>query len=173
MKRKIKPLINFIYHCLYTLGLWLIEINYLYKNPKLCLFCIKAWFFQWHYTHSKKYSKDCESTGLSKEELTYGETPISTLNKLLSSLKLSKDSQFLELGSGTGKTLYFIKKKFKIKTQGIEIIPGYQKWYQKQKLNIKTDNFFNHSFKNATILYISDTCLSKKTLSRLNEKLIL
>lgn len=110
---------------------------------------------------------------------TYGEMLPESVNKLLSTINITADDVFLDLGSGLGKVVKQVFTQTSVKeARGIEINP---QWHAQaiQNIPINTDrilqftqgDFLNISFTDATIALIASPCFSLSMLHTLGEKI--
>lgn len=108
----------------------------------------------------------------------YGETPIKTLHRIVQFLPISSQDVWLELGSGRGKSCFWISLFVGCKTIGIEKSPlfsFFSKIIQKM-LRIKNLSFLHQdqkeaSFSKATIVYFYSTMENEETLQKITEKM--
>ncbi len=118
---------------------------------------------------------------------TYGELYYSSLMKVLSYLKATKDDVFLDLGSGLGKlALSVYLRTPMLKVIAVEAVPEYHQQaltafqnakeavpalFTKGSLDLICGNFLDMDFNQATIVYSCSTCFSQELLWLMGEKL--
>ena len=171
MKEKIIQLLStYMIHPFYSSYLLVRSIPYYLQDKRIFrtdLDLFLYYFFRYPF-HLFQY--DCHKTGKSPSELTYGETPYFTLEKVLDRLSIDKNDVFVDLGCGKGKTVFFVSSKYGIKSAGIDIMPTYidiantlkQRWgYQDIKF-IEKDLLLSKVPK-ASIVMMSLTCFDEKT----------
>lgn len=111
------------------------------------------------------------------EELTYGETPYITIHKIMKKISIPQDSFFLDLGCGKGKLVFYIHRRFRIRAAGMDVIPTYisaaTRMAKREKMeNVKfiQKDFLTSKIPNASIIYVTCTCLSNDTRKKLFDK---
>jgi len=120
--------------------------------------------------------------------ITYGELLYFGVEKILKNLKINKNTIFLDLGCGLGKTALQIFMKTDIgKVIGIEaakpltdealiVIESVKSefplfWENNRTLELKCDNFLQASWQNATIIYTCSTCFTQELLVAIGDKI--
>jgi len=113
-----------------------------------------------------------------KQKMIYGETPIPTLHRILEFLPITADDVWLELGSGRGKSAFWISQFVGCATIGVEKVPLFAKIAEKiQKLlHIPNLRFYaadqmSAPFSKATIVYFYSTTTSAPRIKALMEKM--
>ncbi|MFC1771150.1 methyltransferase domain-containing protein [Candidatus Margulisiibacteriota bacterium] len=116
---------------------------------------------------------------IDKSDLTYGETPYFTLEKVLDHIGIKNNDVFYDLGSGKGKLVYFTARRYKITAIGIEIFPSFVKTakhianiFTNEKCSFINDDFFNVDISDATIVFVVGTSFSYETEARLIKKIL-
>ena len=103
-------------------------------------------------------------------------TPRKVLKEILKKLNLSKDDKFVDLGSGDGRMVFAVSKKFKCTSVGYEISPllliiqNLRKILFapfNSKIQFREESFFNVSLEEYDTLYCA---LPDALLSNLEEK---
>ncbi len=134
-----------------------LKSDYKWKNP---------------YTISREY---CQAMG-EMDIHQYGETPLTTMNKIARALKLTKDDHIYEYGSGRGRSSFFLKHYFSSKVTGIEHNPVFVKRAQnlakKHQIDIdfQEKDFRDVDPSDATVIYLYGTCLPDKVIYHLCDK---
>ena len=107
----------------------------------------------------------------------YGETPLTTLHRMVEALELSSSDTWLELGSGRGRGCLWISQFVGCKTIGLEKIslftqlPRLLSTLFRLPAAFHCKDFFATDLSRATCVYIYSTCLTDEELSLLAEKL--
>jgi SAM-dependent methyltransferase len=166
----------FIYP-LYAARLTLRQVPLWIKQPKWCwielnlgLYYFFVYPFFRHIYEKLKTEKDIS-------ELVYGETPLSTFEKVMSYCSLQDSTHFLDLGCGKGHLVFYAHLAYGIHATGIEVIPTFvrmaTKWKQKMNLGVefKEEDILNTEVSNADIIWVTTTCLNVDTQTRLAQKL--
>lgn len=150
---------------------WIFKNNEKMKKMNEIVESHKDIFAVWKNQHSIKEK-------MKLTELTYGETPYSSMLEILKTCKVKKGDNFYDIGCGYGKFVFFSNIFFKCRGVGIDVVPEYIRVCNKVKEDLKlhhTNFLMKHSdeidLKNADIVYICGTCFSKKSLKKLGEKL--
>ena len=119
------------------------------------------------------------TTARHSTELTYASSPVSLTYQLAKILHLDDTHTFLDLGSGFGHICFDIHLLTGAKTIGIECIKERFLFSCKLSKRLRLSpsctflnvNFFNEPLPKASHIYITCTCFSKETLSKLSQKL--
>ncbi len=147
-----------------------------YHNPlfkKTDLFLKKAYRFSNPYHIAKKFAKKRGEADLH----TYGETPLTTLYKILKLAKANKEDIFLDLGAGRGRVTFFVSTYLGCKAIGIEHNPHFLKKAQKiasslpiKPLFLGKNMLLEDSMPKATLIYFYGICLDEPSfLSVVNQ----
>lgn len=149
---KIHNLFDFIYTVFFfyrkpqfaAADLWLL-VHYILKSP----FRISRKFLQ------KQGDEDI---------YRYGETPLKTFAKIAKCARITPHDIVFEVGSGRGRTCFWLRCFLGASTVGIEFIPDFVKIAGKVQKNLKIDrlefrneNFIYTDFSNATVIYFYGT----------------
>lgn len=133
-------------------------LKYLFKNP---------------FAISKEYLL---SQGAADPYL-YGETPLTTLSKIVKECDLTSDDVFYELGSGRGRTCFWLVNFLKCSVVGIEQIELFiekanqvKDKYKVQGIKFLQGNYLDFSYKEATVIYLYGTCLEEQSIQLLIKK---
>lgn len=92
----------------------------------------------------------------------YVPTRRKVLNKIFSQIKIKKNSYFFELGSGDGRILRYLVKKYHVRGYGVDVNPilvnlaKFYSWLEKIKDQIlfETKNIFDADLKKADYIYL-------------------
>ena len=57
------------------------------------------------------------------EHYTYGETPLTTMDEIVSTFKIPKGSKLLEMGAGRGRLAFFLSQVKGMRVTGVENVP--------------------------------------------------
>jgi SAM-dependent methyltransferase len=114
---------------------------------------------------------------LDDKTLTYGESTWKGLIDIIEAAEIKPDDLFYDLGSGSGKIIFLVNKKFGIKGVGIEFIEYFTKMSNiiKKKLDLErikfiNSDFFKEDFSKGTIFYMTATCFNDQIMERMSEK---
>lgn len=134
------------------------------------------------YADVSGYDSDAESR---KDNLVYGETHWSGINKIIKILDITEQDVFYDFGSGTGKIpmQFFINTPVKTSI-GVELSRGRHLdalrmarivkqeipdlfWDKQRNIRFINDSFFDIDLSKATIVYACSTCFSDVMLSKI------
>ena len=142
-----------------------------YKRPKFALVdlaLLLSYFFKSPYRIGREY----------KKQEPYGETPLATLDTILSHCPLRPGEVAYELGSGRGRVCFWLALYKGHKTVGIEYIPAFVDKAKKiaSRFNVKNVEFIEgdiltQDLSQATWIYLVGSALSDDTICKLCKKL--
>lgn len=108
------------------------------------------------------------------QEYTYGETPLTTFEKIAKEARITSQDTVYELGSGRGRVCFWLKSFIGCKVVGLEIVPDFVERAQRiqRKLGIdgmefRTEDFLKANLKSASVIYLNGTCLEDETIKQL------
>lgn len=108
----------------------------------------------------------------------YGETPLSTLEKIAKEGELSSSDHFFEMGSGRGRGCFWIHQFVHCRVKGIEYIPLFversnrlAKWQNLQDIQFILSDWQDLSYQEATFIYLYGSNMDEKEIKRLLSKL--
>lgn len=160
----LESLLFFIHWNLWRLR-WLLLTHYLIGGP-------------WIFSRLEGSRKSVRESGVSLEDLTYGETPFLTARELLLWARVTRDDTLLDVGSGTGRVVLFSSLYFGLKSVGVEILPTFvrvarliARKLKNEKAEFIEGNFLHLDFSPFTIVYVAGTSFTLQTLKALKEKL--
>lgn len=130
-------------------------LTYLFDNP----FSISRRYFM-HRSNSDEY--------------TYGETPLTTFDRISKEARITAQDTVYELGSGRGRVCFWLKSFVGCKVVGVEIVPDFvirakriQRKLGIEGIEFRTEDFLKTDIKNATVVYLYGTCLEDETIKQL------
>jgi SAM-dependent methyltransferase len=107
----------------------------------------------------------------------YGETPLTTLEKIVNECQLSEKDTVFEMGCGRGRTCLWLNYFVGCKVVGIEYIPTFVERANKikQKFGLKEiefrqEDFLQSDLTGATVVYLYGSCLEDRDIEQLVEK---
>lgn len=109
-----------------------------------------------------------------KDVHAYGETPLTTFEKIAKEVKLLPSDTLLELGCGRGRGAFFLSHFFGCKVIGIEKIPIFIKMakhtaakFNVERVSFHCLNMLDMKFPHANVIYLYGTCLEDNDIKRL------
>lgn len=112
-----------------------------------------------------------------KEVYTYGETDLTTLEKIAKTCQLSSTDTVYELGSGRGRGCFWLKAFIGCKVVGIEFIPEFvenaklvKERFHVENVDFRLENMMETDFSDATVIYLYGTCLDTASINQLVKK---
>lgn len=111
-----------------------------------------------------------------KRREVYGETPLSTLQQIVDRCNLTSEDTWLELGSGRGKSCFWIAQFVGCRVIGIEKISFFVclsrllSFLFSAKTLFYVKDLSDADLSSATCIYIYSTCLSDEQMSQIARK---
>jgi hypothetical protein len=109
-----------------------------------------------------------------KQPHQYGETPLTSLEKIARECHLSEKDHLFELGCGRGRGVFFLAHALKCRVHGIEWIPQFVAIASavKRRTSFSTvqfscQNMLETNLSEATAIYLYGTCLEETFLAKL------
>lgn len=111
------------------------------------------------------------------EIYAYGETPLSSMEKIAKECGLTKNDTVFELGCGRGRTCFWLALFLEAKVIGIDFVPPFiqkskevAKQFHLKNPTFKCEDFLNSDLHKATAIYLNGTCLKDSDITRLATK---
>lgn len=108
----------------------------------------------------------------------YGETPLTTLETIMKKTGVTAKDTVYELGSGRGRTSFWLSQYLGCNTVGIEQVPAFvdraNRLVQRcglKNVQFKQENFCDSTFEGATVVYLYGTCLEDEAIRKLAARL--
>ncbi len=147
------------------------------RYPQLAKVSLVMWIYYQHYYSLSKLATEKKKTGKNDQELTYGETPFHTIERILNKCNFKANQRFIDLGCGKGKLCLFVSLRFPLSVIGIDIMPTYITIANKlkEKLMLKKIEFYcqdilDFELNKGDIFYISLTCFSKEMRRKIQKR---
>lgn len=136
------------------------------------LYLLRHYVLESPFSISKRYALQQGNAG----DYTYGETPLTTLEKISKECGLHSRDVVYELGCGRGRSCFWLYHFIGCKVFGVEIIPSFIKLAQsvKKRFNIENVKFLCRDMlevdlKNATVIYYYGTCAEDEFIRQLSQ----
>jgi len=137
-------------------------------------YLLRNYIFQNPYRLSKKYHEEKGIGGIH----SYGETPLTTMEKIARECGLKASDKVYELGAGRGRACFWLQSFVGCEVVGIEFVPTFVRIAQqvKRKFNIQGVTFlYRHilevDYSDATVIYYYGTCAETSFIQALVDKL--
>lgn len=145
------------------------------RNPKLLRMNLGLFVYYFFLYQVPQDLGEKRKAKRSCAELTYGETPFFTLQKLLLRLPLSgSDIRFCDLGCGRGKLVLYLAMLYGWESVGVDVIATYIKHseavagkYGLDKASFIEQDFTDVELGNFDLIYLIATCLEDATLEHM------
>lgn len=147
-----------------------------YKNFCFCLVDFSlflVYFFFNPYNISKRFLIKNKSSNIH----AYGETPLTTLDLIVKNCGINANDRCIELGSGRGRTAFWLSHFIKCDLKAIERIAFFSnvakalsKIFRIKNTIFMKEDMFRSSFDSATVIYLYGTMLEDDQILCLIEK---
>ncbi len=169
-------LLKFVVTLKNTIEYFKVVLRY-YRNSrfrKIDFYLLRFYIQQNPYLISKKFLQEKGE----KDVYNYGETPLTTLEKISHECKIKSDDIVYELGSGRGRSCFWLHCFIGCKVVGVEFVPDFVAIAQRVKkiYNIKGVSFVYRDIlkayiSDATVVYFYGTSSETAFILALIEKL--
>lgn len=112
-----------------------------------------------------------------KKVYIYGETPLTTLYKISHVCGIHPSDSVLELGSGRGRTSFFLSKVIGANVIGIELVSSFikrcqllRKLFGIKNLSFYCTDFYSCDFSHSNVVYLYGPHLEDEKILKLTEK---
>lgn len=148
-----------------------------YKKPRFALIDLSFGFFSFFSNPYRVCRKFLQKRG-EEDVYAYGETPFSSLQKIVDECGIESQDRWLELGSGRGKGCFWIAEFVGCKTTGVEWVPQFvffgrilKSLFRVKNLFFERKNMEMADFSSATVVYLYGTCLQENQIQTLLQKM--
>lgn len=103
----------------------------------------------------------------------YGETPLTTLDRIAKRCALKPTDHFFDLGCGRGRGVLFLSHRYGCAATGIDWIPAFIATAQRlnaEKCRFVCQEFLDADLQKATVIYLYGSCLEDAYISALVKK---
>lgn len=108
----------------------------------------------------------------------YGETPLTSLEKIVNECRINRSDVVFELGCGRGRTCFWLRHFVGCRVVGIEQIPIFverandiKNKFSLSDIEFRQEDMLQTDLKGATVIYLYGTCLDAFFLKKLAAKL--
>ncbi len=137
------------------------------------LYLLRHYLLESPFGISKRYAAQQGYIG----DYTYGETPLTTLEKMSKECGVHSRDVVYELGCGRGRSCFWLQHFISCKVFGVEIIPAFIKKAQSVKKRFNTEDvkflcqdMLEVDLTKATVIYYYGTCAEDEFIRRLSKK---
>lgn len=113
-----------------------------------------------------------------KDVYAYGETPLATMEFIAKECGLKNTDTVFELGSGRGRTCFWLREFVGCRVVGVEYIPEFAERATRvanklrlNKIEFRQEDFLETDFQEATVFYLYGTCYDESFIRKLIDKL--
>ena len=101
----------------------------------------------------------------------YGETPLTTVDKIVQECGITSEDTVIEMGAGRGRAALFLAAYVGCKVIAYEQIPCFvEQMISVDRLEMRVENMFAADFSKATVIFLYGTMLSDEEIKNLCEK---
>jgi hypothetical protein len=125
------------------------------------------------YRISRAFSKK----NYASQESFYGETPLTSYEKIANECSIDSSDVFFEVGSGRGRGAFWLSFFIGCPVVAIEWIPIFVKigkllafFFGKCSPSFRQENFLQTDYSNASVIYLYGTCLQEEEIVQLARK---
>jgi hypothetical protein len=101
----------------------------------------------------------------------YGETPLTTLEKIAAYCQLTSADTIFDLGCGRGRGVFFLSHLLNCSAHGIEWVPQFisianevKKRFSLSKISFSCENMLEADLRRATVIYLYGICLEESSV---------
>lgn len=141
---------------------------------KVDLSIILMYFFHNPFSISKRFLQKRGDADV----YAYGETPLTTLDLITKECPITSSDTVYELGSGRGRTCFWLQAFCRCRVFGIEMIPDFverasriQRKLPNSQVVFRCEDMLESDLSDATVIYLYGTCYEEDFIRRLTAKL--
>jgi SAM-dependent methyltransferase len=145
-----------------------------WRFAKIDLGIVLSYLFNSPYLISKKFLLERKE----QDVYAYGETPLTTMDKIAKECRLGKNDNVFEIGCGRGRTCFWLNAFIGCKVVGIEYIPEFvatanavKERFNVEDVEFRLQDMLEADYFQATVVYLYGTNLDDHVINRLVEKL--
>jgi SAM-dependent methyltransferase len=149
---------------------------YFFRNIRfLCInFCLYAAYL---YKNAYRINKEFILKRGGENPYTYGETPLTTFDKIARECQLLSSDSVIELGCGTGRTSFWLATFVKCHVKAIDYVPQFieranrvKNLFQLKNLQFVCEDFMESELSQASCIYLYGTCLTESQIKQLIQR---
>lgn len=148
-----------------------VQVIFRYYKNKRFLLADSTLFFLYLFSNPYRISRKFLQKKGAENIYAYGETPLTTLEKIVRAFGVSPENKWLDLGSGRGRSCFWISEFWGCQTRGIEWIPQFAsracqiaKRIPSCRAKFQNDSIQNVDFSWPDVVYLCGTCMSEKEI---------
>lgn len=155
---------------------WLRVVGGYYTNLSfMCSDTLLMLHYLWANPHrvSKRFMKKRGE----KNVYTYGETPLTTLDRIARQCGILSQDTVYEVGCGSGRTLLWLHHFVKCRVVGIDYQPTFirranrvKQWLRLDHTHFLLNDMLKADYRYATVIYLYGTCLEDATIKELTDR---
>jgi SAM-dependent methyltransferase len=112
-----------------------------------------------------------------KEIYAYGETPLTSLEKIAKASEISSQDTVFELGCGRGRTCFWLDNFVNCRVVGIDYVPEFidianavKTKFGRDRVEFRLQDMLKADLTGATVVYLYGTCLEDESIKKLIDK---
>lgn len=155
---------------------WVRIVFCYYPNVRFFLTDISL-CFQYFFKNPHRVSRAFLRARGAKELCGYGETPLTTMDRIARQCRILSKDVVLELGCGTGRTLFWLRHFVRCGVIGVDYLPTFIERANRVKCLRGLDwtcfmqgDMFETDLSEASVIYLYGTCLQDGQIERLIEQ---
>jgi SAM-dependent methyltransferase len=120
-----------------------------------------------------KVSKDFLVARGKRDVHVYGETPLTTMAKIIKECGVKEGDRLYELGCGTGRTCLWLREFVGCEVVGVERIPTFVRNARKVLTDVefRQEDFFAQDYGDADVVYLYGSCMDELEADRMSQAL--
>lgn len=152
-------------------------VSHYYLNPvfrKIDLELLRTYLFNNPFTISKRFLQNRGEENV----YAYGETPLTTMERIVKECKISSKDTVFELGCGRGRTCFWLHSFVGCRVVGIEYLPEFvnranqiKNKFQIENIDFRVVDMLHADYTGATVIYLYGTCLEDDFIQKLIARL--
>lgn len=112
-----------------------------------------------------------------KDVYTYGETPVTTLERIVCECGVLSHDVVYELGVGSGRTIFWLNSFVHCKAVGVDLLPTFierankiKRWLRVEGVSFIEEDMLQTDLSDASVIYLYGTCLADPFIEKLTDR---